>query len=84
MPGIADMHNHLHSGMFQPGDDQLGVLKSLLDWGVTTTFNPGVPVEDFDELRKQVSLNSRAYPRTFLVRGVFTTEGAGRGAQDRP
>jgi len=75
MPGIADMHNHLRSGMFQPGGDQLGVLKSLLDWGVTTTFNPGVPVEEFDELRKQISLNRRAYPRAFLVRGVFTTEG---------
>lgn len=80
VPGIADMHNHLRSGMFQPDDNSLGVLKSLLDWGVTTTFNPGVPVEEFDELRRQVSLNRRAYPRTFLVRGVFTTkDGWGNG-----
>jgi len=50
MPGIADMHNHLRSGMFKPGGDQAGVLRSLLDWGVTTTFNPGVPVEEFDAL----------------------------------
>ena len=30
MPGIADMHNHLRSGMFRPGNDQLGELKSLI------------------------------------------------------
>ena len=75
VPGIADMHNHLRSGMFQPDDNPLGVLRSLLGWGVTTTFNPGVPVEEFDELHRQISSNRRAYPRTFLVRGVFTTEG---------
>jgi len=75
MPGIADMHNHLRSGMFKPGGDQAGVLRSLLDWGVTTTFNPGVPVEEFDALRNTISKDRRAYPRAFLVRGVFTTDG---------
>jgi len=75
MPGIADMHNHLRSGMFRPGGDPAGVLRSLLDWGVTTTFDPGVPVEEFDALRNEVSRDRRAYPRTFLIRGIFTTEG---------
>jgi imidazolonepropionase-like amidohydrolase len=80
MPGIADMHNHLRSGMFRPGGDQAGVLRSLLDWGVTTTFNPGVPVEEFDALRNTISKDRRAYPRVFLVRGVFTTDGGwGKG-----
>jgi len=80
MPGIADMHNHLRTGMFRPSDDQARVLRSLLDWGVTTAFDPGVPVEKFDALRAEVARDRRAYPRTFLVRGVFTTDGGwGKG-----
>jgi imidazolonepropionase-like amidohydrolase len=75
MPGIADMHNHLRSGMFKPSGDQAGVLWSSLDWGVTTTFDPGVSVEEFDALRNTISMDRRAYPRAFLVRGVFTTDG---------
>ena len=80
IPGIADMHNHLRSGMFKPGGNQAGVLRSLLDWGVTTTFDPGVPIEEFDGLRNEIAKNRRAYPRTFLIRGVFTREGGwGKG-----
>ncbi len=80
MPGIADMHNHLRSGMFRPGGDQAAVLRSLLDWGVTTTFDPGVPVEEFAALRSKISKNRRAYSRAFLIRGVFTTKGGwGKG-----
>ncbi len=67
MPGIADMHNHLRSGMFKPGGDQAAVLRSLLDWGITTTFDPGVPIAEFDALRTEISKNRRAYPRAFLV-----------------
>ncbi len=80
MPGISDMHNHFRTGMFRPSDDQARVLRSLLDWGVTTTFDPGVPVDEFDALRAEVAADRRAYPRTFMVRGVFTTEGGwGKG-----
>ena len=75
MPGLADMHNHLRSGMFRPDNDPAGVLKSLLDWGITTTMNPAVPVGEFEALRKEIAQDRSAYPRTFLVRGVFTTEG---------
>ncbi|MAF83143.1 MAG: amidohydrolase family protein [Gammaproteobacteria bacterium] len=80
MPGIADMHNHLRSGMFKPGGNPAAVLSSLLDWGVTATLDPGVPVDEFDQLRNEVSRDRSAYPRTFLVRGVFTTDGGwGKG-----
>ncbi len=80
MPGIADMHNHLRSGTFLPGDDQAGVLRSLLEWGVTTTFDPGVPAENFERLRSDIEEDPAAYPRTFLIKGVFTTAGGwGKG-----
>ena len=82
MPGIADMHNHLRSGSFLPGDDQARILRSLLQWGITTTFDPGVPAGKFAELRAEIDENPAGYPRTFLVKGVFTTDGGwGRGYQ---
>ena len=80
MPGIADMHNHLRSGTFLPGDDQAGILRSLLEWGVTTTFDPGVPAENFEQLRSDIEQDPAAFPRAFLIKGVFTTEGGwGKG-----
>jgi len=75
MPGIADMHNHLQLGMFRPSGNRAAVLRSLLDWGITTVFDPGVPVTEFDTLRKEIARNRRAYPRAFLIRGMFTTKG---------
>ena len=75
MPGIADMHNHLGTGLPGQDSDRLRVLDSLLDWGVTTTLDPDVPVAEFDALRRAISRDRRAYPNAFLVRGVFTTKG---------
>ncbi len=75
MPGIADMHNHLRDGLFRQGGDQAGVLRNLLSWGITTTFNPGVPVEEYAALRSAIAADPAAYPQTFLIRGVFTTKG---------
>jgi imidazolonepropionase-like amidohydrolase len=80
MPGMADMHNHLRTGTFMPGDDQAGILRSLLPWGVTTTFDPGVPAEHFGQLLADIEQEPAAYPRTFLIKGVFTTAGGwGKG-----
>lgn len=80
MPGIADMHNHLRPGTFLPGDDQAAVLRSLLQWGVTTTFDPGVPAENFEQLLRDIEREPAAFPRVFLIKGVFTTEGGwGKG-----
>jgi imidazolonepropionase-like amidohydrolase len=83
MPGIADMHNHLRSGRFAPGDDQLGVLRELLQWGVTTVLNPGVATDKFAALRTAIASNPTEYPTTFLVNGLFTTAG-GWGDGYRP
>ncbi len=80
MPGIADMHNHLRTGTFRPGDDYTAVLRDLLSWGVTTTFDPGLSADVFSSLRAQIEAEPLLFPRTFLIRGVFTTaEGWGRG-----
>ena len=80
IPGIADMHNHLRDGLFRRGGDQAGVLRSLLPWGITTTFDPGVPVEEYAELRSTIAADPSAYPQAFLIRGVFTRkDGWGNG-----
>jgi len=75
IPGIADMHNHLGSGLPGQKIDRARLLGSLLDWGVTATLDPNVPVAEFDALRTRISRDRRAFPRAFLVRGVFTAEG---------
>ena len=74
MPGIADMHNHLRTGMFRPGSDKAAILEDLLDWGVTTVMDPGVAEDTFDSLRLTIDEDPDAFPRAFLVRGMFTTE----------
>lgn len=80
IPGIADMHNHLRDGLFRRGGDRAGVLRSLLSWGITTTFDPGVPVEEYAELRSTIAADPSAYPQAFLIRGVFThKDGWGNG-----
>jgi len=74
MPGIADMHNHLRTGMFRPGNDKPTILQDLLDWGVTTVMDPGVAEDTFAALRLTIDEDPDAFPRAFLVRGMFTTE----------
>jgi imidazolonepropionase-like amidohydrolase len=83
MPGIADMNNNLRSGMPKPGGDPVRMLRSLLNWGVTTTLEPGGRSAEFNKLRAEISKNNNAYPQTFLAQGLFTTEG-GWGEGYRP
>lgn len=76
VPGIADMHNHLGTGLFRnDAGNRARVLQSLLDWGVTTTLDPAVPPAEFDMLRNEISQDRSAYPRAFLVKGLFTSDG---------
>ncbi|MEE8236428.1 MAG: amidohydrolase family protein [Gammaproteobacteria bacterium] len=82
LPGLADMHNHLRSGTFLPGDKPAEILQQMLPWGITTVFDPAVHGAAYQLLRDEIGKDPDAYPRVFLTAGLFTApKGWGRGHQ---
>lgn len=80
LPGLADMHNHLRSGTFLPGDKPAEILQQMLPWGITTVFDPAVHGAAYQLLRDEIGKDPDAYPRVFLTAGLFTApKGWGRG-----
>ena len=82
LPGLADMHNHLRSGTFLPGDKPAQILQQMLPWGITTVFDPAVHGSAYQLLRGEISKDPYSFPRVFLTNGLFTApKGWGRGHQ---
>ena len=82
LPGLADMHNHLRSGTFVPGDNPTQILQQMLPWGITTVFDPAVHGSGYQLLRDEISKDPDSFPRVFLTNGLFTApNGWGRGHQ---
>ncbi len=82
VPGLADMHNHLRSGTFVPGDNPTQILQQMLPWGITTVFDPAVHGSGYQRLRDEISKDPDSFPRVFLTNGLFTApNGWGRGHQ---
>ena len=80
LPGLADMHNHLRSGTFVPGDKPAQILQQMLPWGITTVFDPAVHGSAYQLLRDEISKDPDSFPRVFLTDGLFTApKGWGRG-----
>jgi len=80
LPGLADMHNHLRSGTFVPGDKPAQILQQMLPWGITTVFDPAVHGSAYQLLRDEISKDPDSFPRVFLTNGLFTApKGWGRG-----
>ena len=80
LPGLADMHNHLRSGTFVPGDKPAQILQQMLSWGITTVFDPAVHGSAYQLLRDEISKDPDSFPRVFLTNGLFTApKGWGRG-----
>jgi len=75
IPGLADMHNHLGSGLPIAGDTFSENLASLLNWGITTVFCPGITMQDYREVRKAVAADPLKYPHFYSAGNVFTAEG---------
>jgi imidazolonepropionase-like amidohydrolase len=76
IPGLADMHNHLGSGLPLPplpmSEKNLG---TLLNFGITTIFCPGITMQDYREIRSAVAAHPLKYPHVYSAGNVFTAEG---------
>ncbi len=76
IPGLADMHNHLGSGL--PADPPAAGatgLATLLNWGITTIFCPGITMQNYREVRSAVAANPLKYPHFYSAGNAFTAEG---------
>lgn len=75
VPGLADMHNHLRTGTWLLDGDPEPVAKSLLAWGITTVLDPASPPAFYRPMKDRLTAEPDAYPRVYLVRGLFTAPG---------
>jgi len=79
IPGLADMHNHLDDGTFNPRPDQSDYqrnLKVMLGWGFTSIFAPGLSdLKTFTELKRLAADDRVSYPHFFAVARQFGAKG---------
>jgi len=79
IPGLADMHNHLDDGAFTPRRDQSDYqrnLKTMLGWGFTSIFAPGLSdLKTFTELKRLAAEDTASYPHFFAVARQFGAKG---------
>jgi imidazolonepropionase-like amidohydrolase len=80
MPGLADMHNHLQTGVFGP-QNLRNNLARLLAVGVTTVFDPSMSKADFTNLKAAAAQDSAPYPHFFGTGPIITVEGDQFGSQ---
>jgi imidazolonepropionase-like amidohydrolase len=80
IPGLADMHNHLQNGSI-PGPPQnlVANLTRLTSLGITTVFNPSVPLAEFARL-KTASEQVPSAARFFGTGPIVTVKGDFFGA----
>jgi imidazolonepropionase-like amidohydrolase len=80
IPGLADMHNHLQNGSIPgPPQDLVSNLSRLTSLGITTVFNPSVPLAEFARLRT-ASAQTPAAARFFGTGPIVTVKGDFFGA----
>jgi imidazolonepropionase-like amidohydrolase len=80
MPGLADMHNHLQTGVFGP-QNLRNNLARLLAVGVTTVFDPSLSKADFANLKAAAAQDSAPFPHFFGTGPIITVEGDQMGSQ---
>jgi imidazolonepropionase-like amidohydrolase len=76
IPGLADMHNHLGSGLpLPPFPLSEKNLATLLNWGITTVFCPGITMQAYRDIRTAVAADPLKYPHFYSAGNAFTAEG---------
>jgi imidazolonepropionase-like amidohydrolase len=85
IPGMADMHNHLGDGTFDPSappPDLIRNLKTLVGWGVTTIFDMGnASMDAFTDLKRVSATDDSACAHFYGVGRKFTIKN-GHSASD--
>ena len=79
IPGLADMHHHLSSGAFGPNNPRL-TLRRMLAVGVTTIFDPSIPLQDFTALKTAAADDASPLARFFSTGPIVTVKGDDFGA----
>jgi imidazolonepropionase-like amidohydrolase len=75
IPGLADMHHHLLSGaIFGPYNPRL-TLRRMLAVGVTTIFDPSIPLQDFTALKTAAADDASPFARFFSTGPIITVKG---------
>jgi len=75
IPGLADMHHHLGSGSTRAQQNLHSNLRRMLAVGVTTVFNPSVPLKDFTALKTAAADDAAPYARFFSSGPIVTVKG---------
>jgi imidazolonepropionase-like amidohydrolase len=75
IPGLADMHHHLKSGSTRLQQDLRSNLRRMLAVGVTTVFNPSVPLKEFAALKAAAADDAAPFARFFATGPIVTVKG---------
>ena len=75
IPGLADMHHHLGSGSIRPQQNLHSNLRRMLVVGVTTVFDPSVPLKEFAALKAAAADDAAPYARFFSTGPIVTVKG---------
>ena len=75
IPGLADMHHHLQSGSTRPQQNLQSNLRRMLVVGVTTVFDPSVPLKEFVALKAAAADDAAPYARFFSTGPIVTVKG---------
>jgi imidazolonepropionase-like amidohydrolase len=75
IPGLSDMHHHLESGSLRPGQNLHSNLRRMLAVGVTTVFDPSVPLKEFTALKAAAADDAAPYARFFSTGPIVTVKG---------
>jgi imidazolonepropionase-like amidohydrolase len=75
IPGLADMHHHLQSGSTRPQQNLQSNLRRMLAVGVTTVFDPSVPMTEFTALKAAAADDAAPYARFFATGPIISVKG---------
>jgi imidazolonepropionase-like amidohydrolase len=75
IPGLADMHHHLRSGSTRLQQDARSNLRRMLAVGVTTVFNPSIPLKEFAALKTAAADDAAPFARFFATGPIISVKG---------
>lgn len=75
IPGLADMHHHLQSGSTRAQQNLQSNLRRMLVVGVTTVFDPSVPLKEFASLKTAAADDAAPFARFFGTGPIISVTG---------
>ncbi|HEU4388611.1 MAG TPA: amidohydrolase family protein [Blastocatellia bacterium] len=75
IPGLTDMHNHVLTGTTRWPQDRKVNLRLLLAYGVTTVFNPTLPIAEHKALKAATAQAEGPYARFYSTGPSISVKG---------